>query len=176
MPLFERPSIESLIDCIKRLDSWDTTGPDRELDCRIAYALGHEWWGGFNVSWRWMVENNGFVGAWAFDPVFDKNSVPRFTSSYDVVQDSISEIMPEADQISWSCDPSGCGASVGVWHLTCPVDKDIEEHQPYIWPHGKGYANSGLHAMLRAFLEAVLQRERGDVFEIPKQDLEANAS
>ena len=161
--IHERPNVEHLIDCIKRLDSWECTGPDRELDCRIAYALGRDWSG-----WRIQCANDGFQNAWLFEPVFD-GRVPCYTASHDAVMAEIALVMPEADQISWSCDPSGCGASVGVWHLSCPVDADIEEHQPYIWPHGKGYANSGLHAMLRAFLEAVLQRERGDKFEVRKK-------
>ncbi len=166
--ILRNPEISSLIDCIKRLDSWDCTGPDRELDCRIAFALGHDWLGDDDFNWTDEVNTKGFEGAWAYPQVFN-NPVPRYTASYDDVHDEIAQTMPEADQISWSCDPSGCGASVGVWHLSTPVDPDIEEHQPYIWPHGKGYANSGLHAMLRAFLQAVLQRERGDVFEVPKK-------
>lgn len=159
----EQPNVEHLIDCIKRLDSWECAGPNRELDCRIAYALGHDW-----TDWRDLCESEGFQGAWLFESVFD-GRVARYTASHDDVMAEIALIMPEADQISWSCDPSGCGASVGVWHLSCPVDREIEDHQPYIWPHGKGYSNSGLHAMLRAFLEAVLQRERGDEFEVRKK-------
>lgn len=161
------PDIPSLIDCIKRLDSWECSGPDRELDCRIAFALGRNWLGNDDFNWTDAVARDGYAGAWAYEQVLN-DPVPTYTASYDAVQNEISQIMPEADQISWSCDPSGCGASVGVWHLSCPVDQEIEKHQPYIWPHGKGYANSGLHAMLRAFLQAVLQRERGDVFEPPK--------
>ncbi len=168
MTIRHDPIVENLIDCIKRLDSWDTTGPDRELDCRIAFALGHDWYEA-SVSWRDTVVEEGFTAAWSFPMVFDHAAIPLYTASYDAVQTEIANVMPEADQISWSCDPSGCGASVGVWHLSCPVDKEIEEHQPYIWPHGKGYANSGLHAMLRAFLQAVLQRERGDVFVPPEK-------
>lgn len=163
-----KPDVPSLIDCIKRLDSWDCTGPDRELDCRVAFALGHDWLGEDDFNWTDAVARDGYAGAWTYEQVWN-DPVPSYTASYDAVQQEISQIMPEADQISWSCDPSGCGASVGKWHLSCPVDEDIEKHQPYIWPHGKGYANSGLHAMLRAFLQAVLQRERGDVFEVPKE-------
>lgn len=171
MTLYNQPDVDGLVDCIKRLDSWDTTGPDRELDCRIALALGHDWYDRDNNSWSEDIRAQGFSGAWSYEPVFNGNLVPRYTASYDVVLAEISSIMPEADQVSWSCDPSGCGASVGVWHLSCPIDKEFEEHQPYIWPHGKGYANSGLQAMLRAFLQAVLQRERGDVFEYPAKPL-----
>ena len=166
MTLHYRPNIENLSDCIKRLDSWDATGPDRELDCRIAYALGRDWWSD-RGWWRALCDRDGFEEAWSYEPVWDRNVLFNYTSSYDAVVREIGEVMPEADQISWSCDPSGCGASVGVWHLSAPVT-ELEEHQPYIWPHGKGYANSGLHAMLRAFLQAVLQRERGDVFDVPK--------
>ena len=165
--IHDEPDITALIDCIKRLDSWECSGPDRELDCRIAFALGHNWFGEDDFNWTDAIARDGYAGAWTYEQVFN-DPVPAYTASYDAVQHEISRIMPEADQISWSCDPSGCGASVGKWHLSCPVDEDIEKHQPYIWPHGKGYANSGLHAMLRAFLQAVLQRERGDVFEPPK--------
>lgn len=155
-----RPNIERLTDCINRLDSWDCTGPDRELDCRIAYALGREWTG-----WRALCENEGFDGAWLFEPVFD-GVVPRYTSSYDAIMEEISLVMPEADQMSWTCDPSGCGATVGVWNLSSPTGNQ-EDHQPFIWPLGKGYANTGLHAMLRAFLEAVRQREGGATRQKP---------
>lgn len=158
--------VEELARCISSLDSWACTGPDKELDCRIAFALGHDWFDDDN-SWRDQVQRDGFHAAWTLPQVWGRDFIPRYTSSYDAVLDEITNVMPEADQINWSCDPSGCGAAVGVWRLSVPVSED-ENHQPYIWPHGKGYANSGLHAMLRAFLQAVLQRETGERFKAPE--------
>lgn len=116
------PNIELLRDVLHRVNSvWEGT---RELDARIAYAVGMEWcdsaWAYSGTkSWRDHVEKHGYVGCWNNDHVYGReDGVPFFTTSKDAAFKLLHDVLPHHDTIGMDCDPSGFGAYVGNWSLS----------------------------------------------------------
>jgi len=116
------PDVELLRDALHRVNSvWEGT---REIDCRIAYALGMDWcnaaWAYSGTkSWRDHVEKFGYEQAWHNDHVYGReDGVPHFTTSIDAAYSLNNMTKPFLDTISLDCDPSGFGAKVGSWNLS----------------------------------------------------------
>jgi hypothetical protein len=143
----EQPDIDLLRDALDRVNSvWDG---DRELDCRIAYAVGMNWcdphWAYSGTSsWRDHVEKNGYISAWNNDHVFDReDGVPLFSTNLDAGFKLLQTVLPHHDTININCDPSGFGANVGNWY--------IGENKMY------DYAESSCASFPLAFVSAILK-------------------
>ena len=145
MAIFKGPVLKHLKDAREHIrKEW---GGNRELDCRMAYALGMDWpWRGDEdgSNWRGWVEKKGYVGAWAFDHVLGTDRVPCFTTSLDDIFWAMHKFA-RADEIKLACDPSGVGARCGRWRLS-------DDDGPQFWPLGEV-----VHATPElAFCEALL--------------------
>lgn len=147
MPIFRPLNLDQLkegVESIRRVWSGD-----RELDCRIAYALGMDWIIPEHVetgaeSWRKHVETHGFEGAWVSAHAFSNDTVPCFTSDLNIVFWAMHHFA-RADEIKLAVDPSGIGARVGRWRLNC-------DDGPQWWPLGEA-SHAGVEL---AFMEALL--------------------
>lgn len=158
------PDVKLLEVILAKLDSWNTDLPCRQIDCEIAFALGHDWFDERGFAWRELVSEQGFGQAWTLPPVWEFDLVPKYTSSFDAVFAQMRDMMPEIDNVHFDSDPSGASATVGVWHMSTPYrpgEADMVE-APYIWPNAKCYNHSPHYALLGAFLTVVLQHVRGD--------------
>jgi len=86
------------------------SGGDRELDCRIAYALGMNWcnpkWSNSLHDWRQHIETHGFEAAWTSDHVYRNgydapptedyggSLVPNYTTSIDAALALVERLLP----------------------------------------------------------------------------------
>ena len=95
----------------------------RELDCRIAYAVGMDWcdpaWAYSGTSsWRDHIYKFGYDGAWNNDHVYGReDGVPHFTTSLDAGRFLHYKVLPHHDFLSLDSDPSGFGCEIGNWFL-----------------------------------------------------------
>lgn len=142
--------IDLLRDVLHRVRSvW---GGSRELDCRLAYALGLEWKNPWldEPSWRTHVEAHGYDCAWVTDHVLNNlRGVPYYSTSMDACFDLRWKLLPGHDYYKLDGDPSGFGAEVGNWFLT-----ENEMHD-----YAKSEGASPELAFLGAILIAYIGRE-----------------
>ncbi len=131
---------------------WGVWEGGRELDCRVAYALGMQWidpaWAfSGTTDWRDHVEKNGYEGAWNNDHVYGRDDgVPHLTTSLDAIRTLHWTILPSHDYLNINADPSGFGCEIGNWFLSENILVD----------HAKASAASLELAYLAAVLTAYL--------------------
>jgi hypothetical protein len=150
--IYLQPDPQILKDTTKLVgNAW---GGNRELDCRVAYALGMDWVDDrlSLKSWRNHVDLNGFDLAWMSDHVFHRTQgVPYFTTNMDECFTLKWRLLPHHDYFSIDGDPSGFGAEIGNWLLTTNTLHD--------------YAKASGATPELAFLVAILKAYYGKITE-----------